>query len=91
MIDEHRLPTTSIVLQHATNGLHWEIGKIDEEEQPESSKGHAGRKPAFSSADLIQLKAEHAAHTGPMGSFIAAMTKKYKVSRSKIYAAIRSE
>ena len=91
VIDEHRLPTTSIVLQHATNGLHWEPGKIDEEEQPEASKGHAGRKPAFSAADLIQLKAEHAAHTGPMGSFIAAMTKKYKVSRSKIYAAIRSE
>jgi hypothetical protein len=41
-------------------------------------------------ADIIHLKAEHAKHTGPMGAFISAAMKKYKASRSKIYAAIRS-
>jgi hypothetical protein len=90
VVDEHRLPVTSLVLQHAEAGLHWEIGKLDEEEQQETSKGHAGRKPTISAADLIQLKADLAAHTGPMGAFITASMKKYNASRSKIYAAIRS-
>jgi hypothetical protein len=90
VVDEHRLPVTSLVLQHAEAGLHWEVGKLDEEEQQEASKGHAGRKPTISAADLIQLKADLAAHTGPMGAFISAAMKKYNASRSKIYAAIRS-
>jgi hypothetical protein len=91
VVDEHRLPVTTIVLQHAEQGLHWELGKLDEEaEQPAGAKGHAGRKHSLSAADLIQLKAEHAAHTGPMGAFISAMKKKYGISKSKIYDALRS-
>jgi hypothetical protein len=89
--DEHRLPVTSLVLKHAETGLHWEVGKLEEDsEQQETSKGHAGRKPTLLAADIIHLKAEHAKHTGPMGAFISAAMKKYKASRSKIYAAIRS-
>jgi hypothetical protein len=91
VVDEHRLPVTTLVLQHAEQGLHWEAGKLDEEaEQPAGAKGHAGRKHSLSAADLIQLKAEHAAHTGPMGAFISAMKKKYGISKSKIYDALRS-
>lgn len=90
VVDEHRLPTTSIVLQHAAQGLHWELGKLEEDDQ-QDNKGHAGRKPTMSAADLIQLKAEHAAHSGPMSAFIAAAMKKYKCSRSKIYDAIHSK
>ena len=91
MVDEHRLPVTSLVLQHAEQGLHWEIGKLDEEEeQAAGAKGHAGRKNTMSPADIIQLKADHDQHTGPMGAFISAMKKKYGVSKSKIYDALRS-
>ena len=89
VVDDHRLPVTSIIIQHAESGLHWEIGKLEEE--VEAPKGHAGRKPSISEADIIQLKSEHAAHTGPMGAFLAAARKKYGVSRSKIYEAIQSK
>ena len=91
VVDEHRLPVTSLVLQHAEQGLHWEVGKLDEEEEQAGTKGKTGPKPAFSPADLIQLKTEHAAHPGPVNTFIAAARKKYGVSRSKIYEALRQK
>jgi hypothetical protein len=91
VVDDHRLPVTSIIIQHADSGLHWEPGKLDEEEdQTAGAKGHAGRKHSISPADILELKAEHAKHSGPMGTFIAAMKKKYGISKSKIYEALRS-
>jgi hypothetical protein len=91
VVDDHRLPVTSIIIQHADSGLHWEPGKLDEEEdQTAGAKGHAGRKHSISPADILELKAEHAKHSGPMGAFIAAMKKKYGISKSKIYDALRS-
>jgi len=92
VVDEHRLPVTTLILQHADQGLHWEIGKLDDEtKQPTQEKGHAGRKQSLSKADIIQLKAEHNAHTGAMGKFIKAMKEKYGVSKSTIYEALRSK
>lgn len=91
VVDEHRLPATSLVLQHAEAGLHWEVGKLDEDsEQSTGAKGKPGPKPALSPADLIQLKTEHAAHSGSISAFISAARKKYGISRSKIYEALRS-
>lgn len=86
VVDDHRLPVTSIVMQHAAAGLHWEPGKLEPEED---SKPHAGRKSKMGAADIITLKAEYAANKGPAGAFVAAAMKKYGVSKSTVYNAIR--
>jgi hypothetical protein len=91
VVDDHRLPVTSLVLQHAETGLHWEVGTLEEDsEQSTGAKGKPGPKPALSPAELIQIKTEHAAHSGPISAFISAARKKYGISRSKIYEALRS-
>ena len=49
----------------------------------------SGRKSKMGAADIITLKAEYAANKGPAGAFVAAAMKKYGVSKSTVYNAIR--